>query len=97
MDAAVGVQFLVFGEGEAGREEGKRRREVVVVVGRREGRVGPDGRGRGWRWHRVSGWMRGWVPSVSVAGTPRGVSPARSAREEGRALLGAERGGYGGV
>ena len=101
MDAAVGVQFLVFGEGEAGPEGGKRRRETVVVVGRGEGRVGEmgaDGRRRGWRWHRASGWMRGWVPSVSVAGTPRGVSPARSARgDEGRALLGAERGGYGGV
>ncbi|OCK90581.1 uncharacterized protein K441DRAFT_707630 [Cenococcum geophilum 1.58] len=101
MDAAVGVQFLVFGDGEAAREGGKRRRETVVVVGRGEGRVGEmgaDGRGRRWRWHRVSGWMRGWVPSVSVAGTPRGVSPARSARgDEGRALLGAERGGYGGV
>jgi hypothetical protein len=39
---------------------------------------------RPWKWRRASGWMRGWVPSVSVAGTPsmtpsqtpRGRSPA---------------------
>ena len=45
MDAAVGVQFLKFGE----------EKKVVVVV---------DERGRS-RWRRVSGWMRGWVPSPS--------------------------------
>ncbi|MCJ1250847.1 hypothetical protein MMC30_008075 [Trapelia coarctata] len=42
LDAAMGVQFLIFGE-----------KEVVVKTGRR----------RHGRWRRVSGWMRGWVPS----------------------------------
>ncbi|KAL2048358.1 hypothetical protein N7G274_000269 [Stereocaulon virgatum] len=45
MDAIVGVQFLVFGDG-----------EKTVQVEDREGRS---------RWQRVSGWMRGWVPSLS--------------------------------
>ncbi|KAF2733911.1 hypothetical protein EJ04DRAFT_258603 [Polyplosphaeria fusca] len=68
MDAGVGVQFWYFG---SGGEEGRGRREVrdeVVVL------VDGDGerRGKRWRWRRVSGWMRGWVPSVSVAGTPSG-------------------------
>ncbi|KAK3691519.1 hypothetical protein LTR37_018596 [Vermiconidia calcicola] len=47
LDASVGVQFLLYGEG---------RSKVCVVE---------DGRGRRWRWRRVSGWMRGWVPSIS--------------------------------
>ena len=45
MDATVGVQFLVFGDG-----------EKIVRVKDRKGRS---------RWRRVSGWMRGWVPSPS--------------------------------
>lgn len=45
MDAAVGLQFLRFGE----------EKKVVIVT---------DERGRS-RWRRVSGWMRGWVPSPS--------------------------------
>lgn len=49
LDGAVGVQFLIYGEGAA---------KVVVVE---EG-----GQGQTWRWRRVSGWMRGWVPSISV-------------------------------
>jgi uncharacterized protein with PQ loop repeat len=44
LDAAVGLQFLAFGEG------GKK------VVRDEEG-----------HWMRVSGWMKGWVPSVSVS------------------------------
>ena len=47
MDAIVGVQFLVFGDG------GK-----IVRVEERKGRS---------RWRRVTGWMRGWVPSPSPA------------------------------
>lgn len=45
--------------------------------------------GRGRRWKHVHGWMRGWIPS----------SPSReqSSAQEGRALLGAERGRYGTV
>ncbi|KIW03491.1 uncharacterized protein PV09_05258 [Verruconis gallopava] len=41
--------------------------EPVIVVEERKGRR--------WRWRRVSGWMRGWMPSVSVAGTPGVQSP----------------------
>ena len=47
MDAAVGVQFLMFGE----------EKKVVIVT---------DERGRS-SWRKVSGWMRGWVPSPSPA------------------------------
>lgn len=47
LDASVGIQFYLYGEGEA---------KVVVIE---------DGRGTKWRWRRVSGWMRGWVPSIS--------------------------------
>ncbi|MCJ1433277.1 hypothetical protein MMC27_002636 [Xylographa pallens] len=76
LDAAMGAQFLAFGE-----------REAVVRV--------KDGRGRS-HWRRVSGWMRGWVPSVQAGG--EGVVIV----EERRGLLrgeGAGRavGGYGGV
>ncbi|MCJ1375177.1 hypothetical protein MMC20_006411 [Loxospora ochrophaea] len=51
LDAAVGVQFLMFGEG---------RVEKMALVGDRKGHN---------RWQRVSGWMRGWVPSPTP--TPR--------------------------
>ena len=47
MDAAMGVQFLRFGE----------EKKVVIMT---------DERGRS-SWRRVSGWMRGWVPSPSPA------------------------------
>jgi uncharacterized protein with PQ loop repeat len=46
MDAAVGVQFLMYGESE----------DAKVVVLEESG-------SENWRWRRVSGWMRGWVPS----------------------------------
>jgi uncharacterized protein with PQ loop repeat len=88
MDACVGMQFWWFGES-------KGREPVVVVAVERQGRK--------WRWRRVSGWMRGWMPSVSVAGTPAPGSPvvAPAATEERQALLGAVEGGqqqtYGGV
>ncbi|MCJ1317780.1 hypothetical protein MMC15_003107 [Xylographa vitiligo] len=76
LDAAMGAQFLVFGE-----------RDAVVRV--------RDGRGRS-HWRRVSGWMRGWVPSVQAGG--EGVVIV----EERRGLLHGEGtgrvgGGYGGV
>lgn len=48
LDAAMGAQFLAFGE-----------REAVVRV--------KDERGRS-HWRKVSGWMRGWVPSVNPGG-----------------------------
>jgi hypothetical protein len=101
MDATVGVQFWYFGDG--GRGRGKERDEEVIVAvdgSSADRERGAGGRGMRWRWRRVSGFMRGWVPSVSVAGTPRVGSPNPSIRrgEEGRALLGGggER-SYGGV
>ncbi|MCJ1284043.1 hypothetical protein MMC26_003374 [Xylographa opegraphella] len=48
LDAAMGAQFLAFGE-----------REAVVRVRDRRGAS---------HWRRVSGWMRGWVPSVQAGG-----------------------------
>ncbi|KAK3080895.1 hypothetical protein LTS18_012167, partial [Coniosporium uncinatum] len=87
MDGAVGVQFLWFGDGSA--------RAVPMVV------VAEDDEGTRWKWRRVSGWMRGWVPSVRVAGTPRCMS-AQDVGVEGESerLLGVERSegrAYGGI
>lgn len=45
LDASVGVQFVLYGEGGS---------KVVVVE-----------EGNSSRWRKVSGWMRGWVPSTS--------------------------------
>ncbi|KAF2686883.1 hypothetical protein K458DRAFT_386851 [Lentithecium fluviatile CBS 122367] len=78
MDAAVGVQFWCYGDNEP-RGRGKARDEEVIVV------VSDHGarKKRRFRWHRVDGWMRGWVPAVSVAGTPsvsRAGTPAESPR-----------------
>jgi len=70
LDAAMGVQFLIFGE-----------KEVVVKT------AGRGNRRRG-RWRRVSGWMRGWVPSPSprrersaVAHERRGLVSGDTRRE----------------
>jgi hypothetical protein len=51
MDAAVGVQFLMYAP------KGKESAQVLVVE-----EEGVRGAGR---WRRVSGWMRGWVPSAA--------------------------------
>lgn len=79
MDAAVGLQFWYFGDNEP-RGRGKLRDdEVLEIVDQ-----GLRHRKR-FRWRRVSGWMRGWVPAVSVAGTPsvsRATTPAESLRDE---------------
>ena len=81
MDAAVGWQFWYFGDGDEGRRGRSTARsddEVIVVVN--------DGGVRKRmhrRWRRASGWMRGWAPSVSVAGTPsasRATTPAQTPR-----------------
>ncbi|KAL8712164.1 MAG: hypothetical protein Q9220_003598 [cf. Caloplaca sp. 1 TL-2023] len=53
MDAIIGLQFLLFGEPEA---ESK----IVVVE---------DERGRSRHWRKVSGWMRGWIPSPGPKGS----------------------------
>ncbi len=79
MDGAIGVQFLVYGDGGASqkpavvveefvepppadRDEDPMARSTQSIVIKRP-------------WRRVNGWMRGWVPSVSVAGTPTLVTP----------------------
>ena len=50
LDAIIGVQFLQFGEGDEGAK--------VAAVAH------DDGRGRRQRkWQKVTGWMRGWIPS----------------------------------
>jgi uncharacterized protein with PQ loop repeat len=54
LDAAVGVQFVIFRVKAADEDVGGRTTDVLVVA--REGVRGPG------RWRRVSGWMRGWVP-----------------------------------
>lgn len=87
MDACVGLQFLAFGE--------KPDREPVVVVA-------VERAGRKWRWRRVSGWMRGWMPSVSIVGTPAPGSPSVSAvpasgEERGPLLSETQGTQYGGV
>jgi len=59
MDAAMGVQFIIYGEGKKTQAVG----EVLVVE--EEGFRGPE------RWRRVSGWMRGWMPSAATGKTKR--------------------------
>ena len=78
LDATVGLQFLIYGEGKT--------KDVLIVqadgdgVGRRKAR-----RGRG-RWRRVTGWMRGWVPSPSPGPGPE-IVVTEAVEEEGRPLL----------
>lgn len=84
LDGAVGVQFLLYGDGGDGAK-------VVVLE-----EAGAQGR---WRWRRVSGWMRGWVPTFGEPGT-RVRSQTRD--EERSGLLdgegrGASGRGYGGT
>lgn len=79
MDAAVGVQFWYFGDNEPRGRANARDHEIFEVLdhGLRKKRR--------FTWRRASGWMRGWVPSVSVAGTPsasRAATPAESPRDE---------------
>ncbi|KAF2621768.1 PQ-loop-domain-containing protein [Macroventuria anomochaeta] len=79
MDAAVGLQFVYFGDGELKDARGRpilRDDEIIVTV---------DDHGvpkrRKLHWRRVSGWMRGWAPAVSVAATPsvsRATTPAQT-------------------
>jgi uncharacterized protein with PQ loop repeat len=80
MDAAVGVQFWCYGDNEPRGRVNLRDDEVILDI---------DDHGllkqRRFRWRRVSGWMRGWVPAVSVAGTPsasRAGTPAETSRNE---------------
>lgn len=78
MDAAVGVQFWYYSDNEP-RGRGNMRDDEVILD------IDDDGllKQRRFRWRRVSGWMRGWVPAVSVAGTPsasRAGTPAETPR-----------------
>jgi uncharacterized protein with PQ loop repeat len=52
LDATVGMQFLIFGEGTDSVEPAA---------------LANERRGRG-RWRQVKGWMRGWVPSPKRGG-----------------------------
>lgn len=70
MDAMVGAQFLYFGDGGAGSVVGP----VVVIEGDRvEGKKG--------KWRRVSGWMRGWMPSGTFVATRPGTPDVREENE----------------
>lgn len=98
MDAAVAMQFWYFGTS-IGKDEDKTVVRVVVD--------GDDMSAKRWRWRRVSGWMRGWIPSVSLAATPAGTpcpdgtpTLVAGSEDERRRLLNVEGGGgaaYGGV
>jgi len=80
LDGFMGVQFLMYGDGPQSEDDES---FISTSTGGNDRK-----RGRGRRWTRVHGWMRGWIPSSSP---PRGDSSA----EEGQALLRAERGRYG--
>lgn len=88
MDAAVGLQFVYFGDNEPrGRSKVPGHDEIIITV---------DDHGRSVRrrlhWRRVSGWMRGWAPAVSVAATPnvsRATTPADTPREGSPESVGA--------
>ena len=107
MDAIVGAQFLVYGDGV---------KKVEVLIDDYDDDRSGNGRGRRrGRWTSVTGWMRGWVPSPRVSPGRRvaieGIVDDRSENaedamdEEGRPLLTArqrhneshERNGYGSV
>lgn len=78
MDGIIGVQFLVYGEGEiVGVETG----------GLEEGEGVTDDAGRERKnWQRgVTGWMRGWVPSPSLS-----LKPPQMRREEVESVQGTE-------
>ncbi|KAJ5616363.1 hypothetical protein N7537_001477 [Penicillium hordei] len=82
LDGFMGVQFLMYGDGQEHEDD--------------ESFISSDGddskRGRG-RWRGVHGWMRGWIPSSS----PRRNSRESAVPQEGQALLGTERCQYGTV
>lgn len=75
LDAIIGVQFLRFGA--------RSKEEKVAVINK-------DGRGRRGRWQKVSGWMRGWVPSPGPGLKSRGsegVEEEEGGDDEQRRLL----------
>lgn len=80
-DGFMGVQFLMYGS----RDD-----ESVVAVDGDDDEEDPK-HGRGARWTRVRGWMRGWIPSISP------VRQQQQHAQESRALLGEESERYGAV
>lgn len=80
LDAIIGVQFLRYGEGSEGKK-------VVVISDDERGR----GPGRGRRWQKVTGWMRGWIPSPGRK--LKGSSDEED--DEQRRLIDETRGHYG--
>ncbi|KAK1913767.1 hypothetical protein P3342_007011 [Pyrenophora teres f. teres] len=81
MDAAVGLQFWFFGDAAPrGRSVVPGHEDQVIITVDDHGKLVR----RSLHWRRVSGWMRGWAPAVSVAATPnvsRTHTPAESPRE----------------
>jgi hypothetical protein len=81
MDAAVGLQFVYFGDNEPrGRSLNNAPDDEVIITIDDHGKL----KRRHLHWRRVSGWMRGWAPAVSVAATPsvsRATTPADTPRE----------------
>ncbi|KAI9859832.1 MAG: hypothetical protein M1824_003612 [Vezdaea acicularis] len=71
LDATVGMQFILFGEGEE------------KIIKDEEG-----------HWQKVSGWMRGWVPSISAR---NGGSESESESGEREVLLSRNGEAYGSI
>ncbi|KAF7573571.1 hypothetical protein PtrM4_084760 [Pyrenophora tritici-repentis] len=99
MDAAVGLQFWFFGDAEPrGRSVVPGHEDQVIITVDDHGRLVR----RSLHWRRVSGWMRGWAPAVSVAATPnvsRTHTPADTPKEtspvSGKGSLSSSSGGGG--
>lgn len=76
LDASVGVQFLLYGETQE---------KLVVAEEQQQQQQG----GARYRWRRVSGWLRGWIPSGvgSISSRPTSSSSSSSPSSEHTALL----------
>lgn len=78
LDGTVGVQFWLYGEGRAGREE-----QFVVV----QEQGGPGVMEKTMRMRKVSGWMRGWQPSASGRISPVHGKSIQPGNDEEQSLL----------
>ncbi|KAF1827014.1 uncharacterized protein K489DRAFT_295004, partial [Dissoconium aciculare CBS 342.82] len=82
LDASVGIQFMIYGdaaqklvvldeetdgEGGGGGAQDLIRSVVLLDADRRSSFSAATDDSR-WRWRRVSGWMRGWIPTGSELG-----------------------------
>ncbi|KAF1808281.1 hypothetical protein P152DRAFT_444078 [Eremomyces bilateralis CBS 781.70] len=78
MDGAVGLQFWWYSTHRQTARSGRHKGEIPVPCDEERQ---SSGRAK-WHWRRVSGWMRGWIPSVSLPGSvtasPRYGSPLSS-------------------